>query len=477
MHRRVLDEHRFRGPRDGWAWPSETPPAFQTTTGGTVLSPLPGKRISLHGPGVHTRHGDSIELHFEILEHGSGALRFGFAGGKEHVIATLDFRKARISVHTSDWSGPQPAASAPLPVRERDSHVLLIAKTETSGGGLIRNADVRIALDGAEVLTTRDLNVLPEMGVTVEVAGMCVLLRRFVHRGRPSGIPEYLHIGGWQMLNRRSLADNLDSIRRGLRLAAEAGVELLVTPETSLTGMPPARAITAASACIPKALAKLRRFMRTLKNAPHLVVGLPLWHGVPGHRRRTARYNGAHVYAPDGTLVASCAKVHECEDGFWHGHQLNEFDVGGVPMCLQVCHDGRYPDVSVLPVMFGARLVVHVANTHGQIKRSIDAFEAWAAGTVGATHAFCIYVNGAGGSCIAGPGTKRLLAVSAECRRDVPSFPMMDKPQESLFHARIRVHDSFGYWPMRAFRASEQIAEAHTALYRAMGGSRRGVSC
>ena len=149
---------------------------------------------------------------------------------------------------------------------------------------------------------------------------------------------------------------------------------------------------------------------------------------------------------------------------------LNEFEVFGVPTSLHICHDGRYPELWTLPVMFGARLVLQPSNG-GYVKGSVDAFEATAKRDSGTTHAFHINVIGGGGSYLVGPLRHgNLLAASPECRRDNTAFPMVGKPQEGLFYARIRVADAFGYWPTRSFRASEATAEAYLSLYRTLGG-------
>ena len=81
-------------------------------------------------------------------------------------------------------------------------------------------------------------------------------------------------------------------------------------------------------------------------------------------------------------------------------------------------------------------------------------------------------VNAGGGSYIAGPQTKgKLIVVSDESSRDNLNFPMVGEPVECLFSSTIRVHDAFGYWPTRSFRASETIAHSYVDLYRALGGS------
>ena len=215
-----------------------------------------------------------------------------------------------------------------------------------------------------------------------------------------------------------------------------------------------------------------RSFLAALPDAPFLVAGLPEWEQVPGHRRRTTRYNASRVYDPDGHIAGSYAKIHSCETEFWHGYRLQEFEVDGAPICMHICHDGRYPDVWTLPVMFGARLILHPSNG-GTVGGSVDAFEKQANRSTQTSHAFYVHVNGGGGSFIAGPQKyDNVLAVSAECRRDVDTFPAVGKPRECLLETRLRLHDAFGYWPVRSFRVSEEAAEAYTGLYSALGGGR-----
>ena len=201
---------------------------------------------------------------------------------------------------------------------------------------------------------------------------------------------------------------------------------------------------------------------------------MPVWETVPGHRREETRYNVSRVYDPDGQVVLTGAKIHSCESEFWHGHRLQEFDIKGVPICMHICHDGRYPEVWTLPVMFGARVVLHPSNG-GTMTGSIDALERGAGRSTTTSHAFYVHVNGGGGSYIAGPGKfDNVMAVSDECRRDGSSFPNLGEPTESLLQAVVPVGEAFGYWPTRSFRASEEIAGAYTNLYRAVGGKRCG---
>ena len=469
MRRRILSETRFKKPASGWELPFSSP-QFQPGAEGAVLA-ADERPVSLQGAGVHTRNGDSIEIHFRLLEGNRGCLRCGFSGGMEAAGVALDFRDKRVSLSTSDWTCAQPLASAGFRLRKADDHVLRLEKTGGSGD-LVERADIRAFLDGEPVLEAADLDILPELGVTVGVDGARLLLRRFVHRGVVSGVPEFFHVGGWQMLNQGSIEKNLESLRCGLRAAAEKGVQLLVTPETSLTGLFPRDRVTQEPGPIAKAEVEMRRFIRETRDAPHLVVGMPIWEKVPGHGLERTRYNVSRVYDPDGHPVSTHAKIHSCEPEFWHGYRLHEFDMGGVPVCMHICHDGRYPEVWTLPVMFGARLVLHPSNG-GLSTGSVDAFEAGAKRSTTTSHAFYVHVNGGGGSYIAGPQKfDNLVAVSAECRREAATFPMIGPPQECLLDAEVRIWDAYGYWPVRSFRAAEQVAAAYVGLYRALGGRR-----
>ena len=69
------------------------------------------------------------------------------------------------------------------------------------------------------------------------------------------------------------------------------------------------------------------------------------------------------------------------------GTALNEFDIQGVPVSLYICHDHRYPELQTLPVMFGARLLLHPSNG-GVVSGTVSAFEATARAASRQTHAF-----------------------------------------------------------------------------------------
>ena len=419
---------------------------------------------------LHSQNGDSIEVWFSQVKTREGTLSVGFHGGTEHATVTVDFEKENIRFQTSDWTRPQPGAISHLSASKMEQHTLTLRKTAGSGD-LVKMSNIDVVLNGTAVFSVKDLNLLPEMGVFLNHKE--VTIDRFIHKGTLRKTPRHLHIAGWQMLNSDSIRDNVESIRRGVRIAGERGVQLLVTPETSLTGLFPSSPVTKNKQLIAEAEKEVMRCLHQTKNAPYLVVGLPIWRREPNHRKQLTRFNASRVYDPNGDIVSTHAKIHSCETEFWHGYRLQEFDVYDVPICMHICHDGRYPETWTLPVMFGARVIVNPANG-GKIGGSIDAFEARTKSPVPSTaHAFYLHVNGGGGSFISSPHKHdNLLAVSEECKRASKSFPMVGDPQECLVEAEINIDEAYGYWPMRSFRISEEAASAYSRLYRSMGGKR-----
>ena len=454
----------------GWVWPVAAD-GVECVPGGAILRSTGDEAVSVGAADVHTWNGDAIELTFRPQGDARGTLEFGYFGGAERAVAAVDFAASTLALWTSDWRLRQPVASIKIDIAPDRDHVLRLRKTD-GGGNLIGLSELELFWDGRSVIREPDQDVLPEMGVRLAVCNQKILARRFVLYGKEPPVPEYLHVGGYQVLNQPSIETNLEATCRGARQAAELGIQLLVTPETSLTGLFAEHEVTQNPAPVREAEDKLRTFLAELPDAPFLVVGLPVWERDPEHPDRLVRYNVSRVYDPDGGTLADCPKVHSCEVDFWHGRSLNEFDVHGVPVSLHVCHDARYPDTWTLPVMFGARLILHPSNG-GKQRGSVDGLERMAHAAVTSSHAFYLHVNGGGGSYPVSPHKyDNLLDTSLESRRDNSAFPMVGEPVECLLHAKVRIHDAFGYWPVRSFRVSEASARAYVDLYRARGGSR-----
>jgi predicted amidohydrolase len=463
----------------GWNWPLRTAlddGRIVFRPDGIALAPIPGEMLTIEGENVHTWNGDSVELVFSPEGPLSGSVDFGYYGGMERGMVSLDFASGKLTFYTRDYRVEQPAAEYPVSITPGEEYSLGIRKTP-GGGNLVRLSNIEVIWNGAPAFSLKDQYILPEIGVRIIARDQKVRIRRFAHYGPPPPVPEYLHIGGYQVLNNPDMAANAAAISRGVTLAAERRVRLLLTPETSLTGLFPKQELPYSPDDIKAAEKQVREHIRNTPDAPFTVIGLPGWR--EDSNGLMIRYNDCNLYDPDGHLVKTMSKIHSCEDRYMHGFRLNEFDIDGVPATLHVCHDGLYPDVWTLPVMFGARLVLHPANGGPITTSSAEAFRAGASRSTGTSHAFYVHVSGGGGSFIAGPvktgpeKTQNLLAVAEEIESSDPSTGETLPPRECLVHNTVRIHDAFGYFPQRSFRMSEEIAERYYALYRACGGHRK----
>ena len=95
---------------------------------------------------VHTRNGDSIEIQFQRPSSARGKLCFGFDGGFERVLVTLDFVRKKIALRSTEWRRPQPMKMAPFRPGRRRTHRLRIEKSE-GDGELIKMAHLRVYHD------------------------------------------------------------------------------------------------------------------------------------------------------------------------------------------------------------------------------------------------------------------------------------------------------------------------------------------
>ena len=61
-HQTILHETRFRSAAAGWNAPSASDAEWERTPDGLLLSAPGDGKVSVSGPGIHTRNGDTIAL-------------------------------------------------------------------------------------------------------------------------------------------------------------------------------------------------------------------------------------------------------------------------------------------------------------------------------------------------------------------------------------------------------------------------------
>ena len=290
--------------------------------------------------------------------------------------------------------------------------------------------------------------------------------------GDPRPRPEHVTVGIWQQSRDIKTHESVDGLIKGVQEAAEAGVEILVTPETSLTGLRDTDPELSDRDLIQSELARFRNAVRETAGAPYTLIGYPEWIAgseVEGATLDRVRVNCHRFVAPDGSLGPMMAKVHSCEHGLWHGRRYNLQRVAGVELAVGVCHDGHYQDVWATGVMGGARLCLHPAAGGGPGGRPIADILAPLRDRGTALCSFWVHVNAGGGSAIVYPTRNRkcpdtILAVPPDLTEESPTWPEYSPMSGVLAHARLRLWDASGAYPMRTLRSGRAGYERWSRL-------------
>lgn len=155
-----------------------------------------------------------------------------------------------------------------------------------------------------------------------------------------------------QMHWAQSLEQNLETTKRYIRLAAEAGSDVVLFPEANLTGYDfpyliklPTREITT----------RLRDACRTVKECGLFAILGTI------EKRGKKFLNLAHVVNPDGGIFHRYAKIQLAgadERKYCRaGERLALFEILGHKCTLVICRDGRHPELYRIPAMAGARIL------------------------------------------------------------------------------------------------------------------------
>ena len=150
-----------------------------------------------------------------------------------------------------------------------------------------------------------------------------------------------LRIAAAQMHVTDDIAANVQRITVAIAQCAAKGSELVVFPETAVTGYSPAIGHGREADEWPA----IRQGLRTIAQAAReaglwIVVGSEAWEA-------DAWWNRLYVYSDAGQLVATYDKVHLMEpDTHYYrpGTRQVVFEMRGITLGLQICYDARFPE-------------------------------------------------------------------------------------------------------------------------------------
>jgi predicted amidohydrolase len=164
--------------------------------------------------------------------------------------------------------------------------------------------------------------------------------------------PKTLRIAAAQLKSRRTLAENVDVIRRLIARAARSRSDIVLFPECALTGYNvdfnriPAHAIEDGVKMVAGA---------ARRNAINVIIGAPTF-------ARRKRFNSLLAFDRHGRERFRYHKIHlTARDAlfFSPGNSVALFRLEGVSCTAILCHERRYPELVRLPVMMGAQIVFH----------------------------------------------------------------------------------------------------------------------
>lgn len=415
-------------------------------------------------------HGDRIDIHLAPGTSRHGLFTLGLLTGFEHVRVKIDLANGKIAVDTHEYHKPQPrllsSASGEF------STISLVTQKDSLPGLPFDGWRIALLLDDQCAAEVGQIDFLPETHCFFGFEGPGdVTLTSWSVSGPPRPRPEYINVGVWQQ-QRSTTRESVDSLVEGVRRGAEAGVDILATAETSLTGLRDTDPELNDKDLIQSELARFCKAVADTPGAPHTLIGYPDW--IPGDEVEGATLDwvkvNRHLFVrPNGTLGPPMAKVHSCERGLWHGRHYNFQRVCGVEVAIGVCHDGHYQDVWGTGVMGGARLCIHVSGG-GAPQGLVDELRL----ANKTTHAFgmdCfwVHVNSGGGSAIYLPRTtakihERIIVATKDMTKENPSYPEYSAMGDQFAHARIRLYDASGCYQLRTLRAGKQAYETWSSL-------------
>jgi predicted amidohydrolase len=186
---------------------------------------------------------------------------------------------------------------------------------------------------------------------------------------------------------------NARLISEAMERSAQAGVEIIVFPETALTGYSPTighgrhRDEWPVIAEHLDALAALTRELDLW-----VVVGTEAWD-------RDGWVNRLYVYDDSGSSVATYDKVHlMAADARYYkpGRQPTHFEMHGIKIGLQICYDARFPEGYRALLHEGVQIVMQGFYGAGSATWKVPVLEAHLRSRAAETGCFVVAANVSG---------------------------------------------------------------------------------
>lgn len=179
-------------------------------------------------------------------------------------------------------------------------------------------------------------------------------------------LPDTIRVAVVQMRSERDVAANVAKIRARLGECAAKGVQVVAFPECAVSTYYADFAKTLDSDTLERAASEIAAACREF--AINAIVGTAT--KPDGKFVNTALFINSR-----GEIVARHNKVHlvggdtdwGCNSGSTVAPVVH---LGGVPCSVFICHDSRYPELTRLPVLAGARVMFYISHEAAPFKET-----------------------------------------------------------------------------------------------------------
>lgn len=213
---------------------------------------------------------------------------------------------------------------------------------------------------------------------------------------------------------------NLARIGTGIEEAAHRGARVAVFPECALSGFDKETVAALDWARVDAARKQVAAWAD--------VHDLYVIYGCATPSGQDKPFNSAIILNPDGAEIFQYHKMVP-EGWFTPGDRLALFQIDGVPATLVICHDERYPELTRIPVLGGARILFYISyeiNNLDAAHRKIENYRGQLIGRAAENQIWVVQSNGitpeAERNGSASLGYSRIVAPSGNVLEEAPEL-------------------------------------------------------
>ena len=204
-----------------------------------------------------------------------------------------------------------------------------------------------------------------------------------------------LKVGAVQMNVCADVEANLRRIESFVIQAAEKKVDMLMFPETALSGYFPQ--IYPSPEALDIGPEKLARHFACVRDMAAkweicLAIGTSVF-------KEDSWYNAAYLVSDCGEVIGEYTKAHLTggDARFYKaGDALPVFTIRDIPVGLQICYDIRFPEGYRALALKGVKVVFHLANAVGSDTWKVPVIEGHLRSRAAENGIFIVYANAAG---------------------------------------------------------------------------------